>query len=276
MAIKLKRFYLIGIVLLFCANNIVAQEVIKDTVISIQSEDINAPIVDSTEVVVSPTEDYVHKKHKGDFTIIDADNIVLIAPRTRTSDTINVLKQKDDFWYVNADIKKEESKKTDFWGWLYLTMKKPMVKAIAWIIIIGLLLTIVILYLRNNQLGFFASSAKKIKSEEITDNISDNIFEIDFDAAIAKAIAQSDFRLATRLFFLRLLKTMTEKNILEYAADKTNFDYLFTLSNTKYYTAFATAARNYEYIWYGNFEVNAQQFATIKQGFENFELQLRN
>ena len=51
---------------------------------------------------------------------------------------------------------------------------------------------------------------------------------------------------------------------------KRNFDYLSQLYSTGYYNDFFRLTRNYEYTWYGKFNVNPEAFGIIKTEFENF------
>ena len=61
---------------------------------------------------------------------------------------------------------------------------------------------------------------------------TENIFEINFQQEIDKAVQAGNYRLAVRLLFLRLLKNLAEKNIIQYQQDRTNFDYLMQLGNS--------------------------------------------
>jgi len=70
--------------------------------------------------------------------------------------------------------------------------------------------------------------------------------------------------------FLQMLKTMSGKNIIQYKQDRTNFDYLLQLRDTKHYHDFFRLTRNYEYSWYGNFPVSDEAWQLIKNDFEKF------
>ena len=64
---------------------------------------------------------------------------------------------------------------------------------------------------------------------------------------------------------------MSEKNIIQYKQDKTNIDYLMQLHTTKHYTNFFRITRNYEYSWYGKFEVSEEAYRIIRNDFDHFE-----
>jgi hypothetical protein len=104
----------------------------------------------------------------------------------------------------------------------------------------------------------------------------ENIFEIDFETALAGSLVAADYRLAIRLLFLRLLKIMNEKKLIEYSTDKTNFDYLFHLNGTGLFNDFSVLIRNYEYAWYGKFRLNEQQYGIIEKKFSRFQQQIND
>jgi len=89
-------------------------------------------------------------------------------------------------------------------------------------------------------------------------------------------LATQDYRLATRLLFLRLLRTMADRNIITYSIEKTNFDYLFELSGSQYFNNFSALAKGYEYVWYGNFTIQESQFAQLRQRLDDLTRQINN
>ena len=105
--------------------------------------------------------------------------------------------------------------------------------------------------------------------------ITEDIFAINYQKEIDKAAAQGNFRLATRLMFLRLLRTMAEKNIIHYQQDKTNMDYLVELNNSPIYRDFFRITRNYEYTWYGLFPLSIDEYQLIRTDFDRLEKELR-
>lgn len=249
------------------------------TAVDTVSNEVVEPLDENVTDSIVESESNSDEILRGNFIYVDSSKIIgLTNGRTNLTDTINQLKKKDDYWYADgvAEEKKVEVKNesSPFWKWLAKILKSEITKVLAWIIIIGTLLFIIIAFLRSNGIGFFSPSAKKIKTAVEANEATDNIFEIDFDKAIANSISAENYRLATRFLFLRMLKELANKNIIEYAPDKTNFDYLFALSGTTLHKDFLTATHNYEYVWYGDIAVTKQQFETIQQQFNKLYQQL--
>ena len=57
-------------------------------------------------------------------------------------------------------------------------------------------------------------------------------------------------------------------------ADKTNYQYVQELYGKSYKNDFAALTLNYEYIWYGEFEIEEAAFLRISNHFEKFQNQL--
>ncbi len=180
-------------------------------------------------------------------------------------DSVKKALQKDDaFWYANEVFKKTKKKENKLNG-----LAHPFVQSILWMIIIGGFITVLILYLYNSHAGIFRKSKLLPGGEE--DIADSNIFSINYRQEIEKAVSLNNYRLAVRLLFLQLLRNLADRQIIQYRQDGTNQDYLMQLNSTKLYPDFFKLARNYEYCWYGQFDIDKEKYAVIKKEFEIFE-----
>ncbi|HWR32933.1 MAG TPA: hypothetical protein VN451_05385, partial [Chitinophagaceae bacterium] len=185
---------------------------------------------------------------------------------------VKEMQEDDDFWYANTEIKKEEPefKKS---GYVRLS-RQSWFQTLLWLVIIGGFAAAIMWYLGSSNIGLFRK--KNIAaSTDVTGEIPEDIFAINYQREIEKATVNGNYRLATRLMFLRMLKAMAEKNIIQYKQDRTNFDYLLQLQPTAYYSHFFRITRNYEYSWYGHFDVSEDAFNIIRKDFDQFDRQLK-
>ena len=192
--------------------------------------------------------------------------------RSLPDSVLKKMQQDEDFWYANYAFEKEKQKAKE------QNKKTPLreqswFRTLMWVIIIGGFAVALILYLNDSNIGLFRKKVN-IFSDEQQEKETDNIFEINYKERIDKAVKAGNYRLATRLMFLQLLKTMAGKNMIQYKQDRTNFDYLMQLRNTVHYNDFFRLTRNYEYSWYGNFPVNEETWHLIKNDFEKFDSNL--
>jgi len=88
-------------------------------------------------------------------------------------------------------------------------------------------------------------------------------------------VTGGQYRLAVRLWYLRLLKELSNREIIQYKQDKTNLDYLMQVYNTGYYSRFFRLTRHFEYSWYGHFEVDRLTYDRIASEFLQFENEIK-
>jgi len=88
------------------------------------------------------------------------------------------------------------------------------------------------------------------------DTATENIHEVDFRTRIAEAEEGGNFRLATRLGYLEVLKHLTDGGLIQWQPDKTNHAYLAELAAGPLREAFRAATREFEYVWYGDLRLN--------------------
>ncbi|MCH7524705.1 MAG: DUF4129 domain-containing protein [Bacteroidetes bacterium] len=90
----------------------------------------------------------------------------------------------------------------------------------------------------------------------------------DIIVLINEAIAQRDFRLAIRYYYLLSLKYLAEKNIISWQQQKTNEDYISEIKKGTLKKDFKAITRIYDYVWYGEFNIDELRFNTLKSSFE--------
>ncbi len=73
--------------------------------------------------------------------------------------------------------------------------------------------------------------------------------------------------MATRYYYLWLLKTLSDRNIIEWDIEKTNGDYLNEISNLELKNEFQFLSYVYEYSWYGEFNLNETDFEKTEIAF---------
>ena len=103
------------------------------------------------------------------------------------------------------------------------------------------------------------------------DESAENIYAIDFDAEIEKAISQQNYRLAVRLLYLRSLRQLSDAGLINWDVTKTNSIYVDELSNAEQRVAFKLLTRQFEYVWYGEFMIDAPVFKKISALFNDFK-----
>jgi hypothetical protein len=158
-------------------------------------------------------------------------------------------KLKSKFNYSNSD-------KSAYYINLFFKIILIIIIALAVFLIIKAILG------REGSLIFGKSSSKKIIKY---DTIEKNLHEIEFSKIIDEAIKADDKRSAVRYYYLWLLKKMSDKEIILWNIEKTNSDYLHEIKDPNFKNTFRQLSYLYNYIWYGEFEIDQTAFdKTIK------------
>ncbi len=189
-------------------------------------------------------------------------------PRHLPASQLKKLKEDDNFWYANSAPKKEKE--------FTPIGQQSWVQVLLWVIIIGVFAAGLMWWLAGSNVGLFRKKNVNMASGEETGDMPEDIFAINYQKEIDKAATAGNFRLAVRLLYLRLLKNLSDKNIIGYKQDKTNFDYLLQLHPTPYYDKFFRLTRHYEYSWYGHFEVSNDAYSKIKHAFDQLDGDIKN
>lgn len=123
-----------------------------------------------------------------------------------------------------------------------------------------------------NKAGLFASGG----GSPIDFTVGhEDIHEIDFEGAIAKATDRKEYRLAVRLLYLQSLKTLADKNLIEWKINKTNNDYVREVRSQAWQPLFSGLTYQFEYSWYGEATVSYDKFVVIRNDFHQLHKQLQ-
>jgi len=116
--------------------------------------------------------------------------------------------------------------------------------------------------------GGFRRRSKK--NEDIIAQAEEEIItnESDFEALIRQALQNANYRQAIRYQYLRTLHLLAYKNQVQLAPDKTNFNYVNEITNADNRQAFAALTLNYEYVWYGEFDIDKNIYEKIETNFK--------
>lgn len=137
-----------------------------------------------------------------------------------------------------------------------------------YLLIAASLVFIVILLLKNDVRMLFYKKGREVKMEY--DEWTEDINKIDFDKLIDEAIAAKNFRRAVRLYFLKTLKLLSDKNLIEWKPEKTNYDFYMELKEDRFKNDFRNVSILYDYVWYGDFNIGRQEFDAASEQFKRF------
>jgi hypothetical protein len=204
------------------------------------------------------------------FDTVSSAMVSMVEEKQVPDSVLKNLLNDEDFWYANQTPLKEKQV-NEQQSFLWKLSRQQWFKVLAWIIIAGGFAGVLLWYLATSNVRLFRRQAKSF-GDGIYDSFSENIFTIDYDTEIQKAIDSANYRFAVRLMYLQTLKSLSQTNKIKYQQQKTNYDYVLQLFNTSYYKPFFKLTRNFEYTWYGQFEVSENAFVNMKKDFSDFKM----
>ena len=193
----------------------------------------------------------------------------------------------NDFDYVI--IKQEDGFFGMIWSWMKRMLKKMLsllfgvesaagimlvlLKIIPYLVLLVVLILTIKYFLKVNTNSIISGKSEKAKvfiteDEEI-------IYNKDIKKLIAKAVAQKNYRLAVRYYYLLVLQKLQENELIVYEQQKTNEDYIKEIKEKTITLKFNDLTRLYDFVWYGNFEINEIEFAKVESNFNQLTAELK-
>jgi len=196
----------------------------------------------------------------------------------RVPEESKIEKYRDDSRF---DYGEKESKIADFsfidriWYWIYDNLGHLSPENFVWnkyigiimIVVLVLLIVLVIIKLSGVKLRALIGK-KKLDTPEI-EIYAENVHEMNFEQLIAQAVSNKDYRLATRFMYLRNLKSLTDKKIINWNPNKTNYSYQYEISDNDLRQQFVNTTFIFDYVWYGEFALDDPMFAVVSEQLNN-------
>lgn len=238
--------------------------------------------------------------------IILLNNYLLFAQENNfpiTKIEIDTLKEREkDLWYADSpppNAKKTQKELEDSLRKAYLKQKSTpigereaifqgfnipswILSALKWLFYALLLGGILILILKGNFNFSFKPKNNKVDeiiSETTAIESAEQIRNIGYEEQIKRAEEQGNYRLATRLYYLWTLKKLIDNDLIQFHIKKTNKDYcqeLFgkTVFGKTVYEDFSQCTQYYNYVWFGEFNIDNLMYTKIQSEFKTLLNQL--
>jgi hypothetical protein len=142
------------------------------------------------------------------------------------------------------------------------------------VILLALAATAFILKVNNiNPIALFKGKNRAL--QPVYEIGKENIGLTDFPVLIDQAIKQQNYRLAVRYHYLQTLAILAMAGKIQARDEKTNREYLLELGTGETRNSFAGLIYGFEFIWYGEFVPDEDQYLRLKAAFVSFQKSLR-
>ncbi len=122
---------------------------------------------------------------------------------------------------------------------------------------------IYILFINTNV----SDKGKTVKEVEL-EKAPVEITKSELELMLEEALANNDYRLAVRIYFIFVLKDLSEKKWITWKKEKTNISYLMEMRGKKQYELFNESVSIFEFVWYGNYTITDKDYSAIEPKFK--------
>ncbi|MCP9292211.1 DUF4129 domain-containing protein [Gracilimonas sediminicola] len=134
----------------------------------------------------------------------------------------------------------------------------------------------VLFALINHMLGgnLTSSFSKKKSGQSLAMNIGESeLSKTNYEEMLQAALAGSRYRDAVRILYLKALQQLNENELINWKPDKTNHDYMRELGSHPAGNYFNKLTTYYEYVEYGDFNIEQAGYETVESVYQQFKNQ---
>ena len=113
---------------------------------------------------------------------------------------------------------------------------------------------------------------KKEEEKDVEQILPEDLLESNWASLLQNASMNKDSRLVVRYSYMYLLQLLQQKQLINYRLSKTNYDYFFEIREPELKQYFKLLSRQYEWVWYGNYELIPEK---LEQFNNTFHLSLK-
>lgn len=135
------------------------------------------------------------------------------------------------------------------------------------VIIIGLALIALIVYIIIDNQSKGKTEVRNLNTDEFENIAPSEIPLTELQKKLNEALSQKNYRQAIRIYYLFILKDLSQRQWIEWEREKTNMNYLHEMSSKSEYPLFSQAVDYYDYVWYGEKPINEVIFTKIQPTF---------
>jgi hypothetical protein len=233
----------------------------------------------------SPIPEEVEEYEVGEIVDNPRDTVMVAAPDDRSPQTarypaesnLNTYRTDRDYQYSD-DVPPPDSLIGKFFNWFFRQLRDFFISPAyqgfwRYVLMIAIAALVIYLGIKAEFLGFLVPGRRSQTTLDY-ENLKENIHAINFEQELEAASEQGNYRLGVRLLYLRTLKQLTDRHLIDWKPDKTNQQYSYELVGQPFATEFNALTRDFDYVWYGDFPVDKAQFDTLQADFGAFAQQL--
>ena len=108
------------------------------------------------------------------------------------------------------------------------------------------------------------------KDRHTIDNLEEHIHDVDLYDFLKNALKDGDYKLAVRIYYLIIIKGLSDSALIKWKKQKTNGEYMSELYGHKLFESFRNNTVIFERIWYGDIEIDKRDFDQVQVKYDAF------
>ena len=204
----------------------------------------------------------------GEWPAVARDTMSEVFARPLDTSAIYDLRSDSYFIYTTGP-KEDETYWERFKRWFYSQFIRPLfdsrtsgVKNVLFLLLgmAGVGILFYFLFKGRQNTAFVKGD---VKWGDVFTNPAD-IAEEQFVQWMNDAESRMDYKEAVKYLYLWSIRQMDAKNFIHYRPEYTNRQVVNKLKNDEIKSIFSSVAKNFEYVWYGHFELSAVEYNELK------------
>ncbi|WP_437399899.1 DUF4129 domain-containing protein [Flagellimonas lutimaris] len=206
-----------------------------------------------------------------------------IKPIKFSQEDLDTYKGDDAFNY--EEVKVESTWWTDITNWFYNILRRffewifgvgnaegylaVFLEILPYLLLALFLYLVIRFFIKSNMQGM----GKNKKNPNVVSLSEDEhiIKNEDIQQLIENALVDKNYRLAIRYYYLYILQLLSEKELIDWQQQKTNDDYIEELSKSNLKNDFGKATLLYDYVWYGEFDIDQERYQKAEVVFTSLK-----
>jgi hypothetical protein len=145
-------------------------------------------------------------------------------------------------------------------------------RAIGWVLFFILTGWALYMLFVNESTSLFSRRSRVRNRDQLT--AEEELEHADWPKLLQEAIDNKDARMVIRYSFMQVLQLMQQRELILYRNDKTNYEYYSELKDAQLKPHFRFLSRQYEYAWYGHYQLSPAIYDEYMQTFDSLKNKL--
>ncbi|UII26149.1 hypothetical protein LVD15_23060 [Fulvivirga maritima] len=133
------------------------------------------------------------------------------------------------------------------------------------------IIAFIIYKLLGSQLGLSNPKNKKGNGEAVTiEDLEEKLMESDLMKWLKKAVSEKNYKLALRIYYLMIIKELSQNGLISWKKEKTNLEYLMEMRDHSTHSQFEELTGIYQLVWYGDKHVGDEYLIKMSHKFKAY------